>query len=229
MPLINTLKSIFKGTSKSNPTTSSPVSSSLLVTLGVKPATALAWCVPLSDACLKFDILTKTRKADFLSNVLHETGMLERLEENLDYSFEGLLKTWPNRFTQASAYAYGRVNGHPAIPKSIAEIAYGGRMGNGPTGSGDGYLFRGAGAFQLTGRENHTAMAKSMGVYPEALPAILRTPKGAAESAGWFWMWHLCANASDRGDPEGVRRAINGGTIGLSEVLVLRARVLGAL
>jgi len=53
--------------------------------------------------------------------------------------------------TQALADAYARK------PEKIANRVYGGRMGNGPEASGEGFKFRGRGYIQLTGKSNYAA------------------------------------------------------------------------
>lgn len=93
-----------------------------------------------------FDILH-----EFLANVAHESGEFRLMEENLNYSAERLRKIWPHRFpTLAEAE---KVAGNPRL---IAEKVYGKRADLGNTQDGDGWLFRGSGFIQLTGRRNHT-------------------------------------------------------------------------
>ena len=58
-------------------------------------------------------------------------------------------------------------------------------MGN--TKAGDGWLFRGRGLKQLTGRENYTNFGKSVGMTAEQAAVYVATEKGAIESACWFW------------------------------------------
>ena len=94
-----------------------------------------------------------TMKAAFAATIAHESVNGQVLTESLSYSPARLMETWPARFTQAEAEALGRVPGRAADQLAIAERAYGGRMGNGPEGSGDGFRFRGRSLIQLTGRD----------------------------------------------------------------------------
>ncbi|AKF13579.1 chitinase [Sinorhizobium phage phiN3] len=85
-----------------------------------------------------------------LATAFHETGgRMVPIMENLNYSAKGLRATFPKYFNLADAAKYERK------PQAIANRAYGNRMGNGPEASGDGWLMRGRGLVQLTGRDNY--------------------------------------------------------------------------
>jgi len=45
----------------------------------------------------------------------------------------------------------------------------------------------------------------------------LKTPEGAAMSAGWFWNKNNLNHYADNEDVVGATKRINGGTIGLAE------------
>ncbi|KQY17453.1 hypothetical protein ASE23_01995 [Rhizobium sp. Root73] len=87
--------------------------------------------------------------AYMLATAFHETGgRMQALRENMNYtSAAQIKKTWPTRFPSiASAQPFVR-NG-----RALANKVYGGRMGN--TGADDGWVYRGDGLPQLTGKEN---------------------------------------------------------------------------
>ena len=108
-----------------------------------------ALCTALCTILPKYEINTPNRIAAFLAQCGHESGGFTVLQENLNYSAEGLRKIFPSRFaTVAAAQPYHRQ------PEKIANKIYCDRMGNGPESSGEGYKFRGRGAIQLTGKEN---------------------------------------------------------------------------
>jgi putative chitinase len=174
------------------------------------------WQEPLEDACAAWDIDTRDRVAMFLATTAHESAGFRRLVENLKYSPAGLVRTWPTRFTaaQAAEMAYDEVR--------IAERAYGGRMGNGPEGSGDGYLYRGRGLIQVTGKANYRAIGEHLGGAqdPDVLvhdPALLESPLWAAYASACFWDVNGCSDAADAGDFERVTRIVNGGLTGLED------------
>jgi len=87
--------------------------------------------------------------AAVFAEVYHETGgKMQPVEENLNYSAKRLTQVWPGRFpTLASAQPFAN------SPQKLANKVYGGRMGN--AGPNDGWLFRGRGLPQITGRDNY--------------------------------------------------------------------------
>ena len=90
-------------------------------------------------------------------------------------------------------------------------------MGNGPEASGDGFKFRGRGAIQLTGKENYSKFAASLGMDLTAAVAYCETLEGAIESACWFWTTNKLNALADATDIVGLTKRINGGTIGLED------------
>lgn len=177
-----------------------------------KPRIA-AFFSPLVDAMDRFEINTPARQAAFIAQIAHESSSFASVSENLNYSPEGLMATFNNkrvtRFTKSDAYRYGRTAEHPADQESIANIAYAGRMGNGPMESGDGWRHRGAGLIQLTGKENHIAVSLYFDIPLEDVGDWLRSPAGACLSAGWFWKTNRCNEYADAGDFDAISDAIN--------------------
>jgi putative chitinase len=166
----------------------------------------------LTEQFEKYEINTVNRAAGFLAQCGHESAGFTILKENLNYSAEGLNKIFKKYFpTVDSAKAYHRQ------PEKIANKVYGGRMGNGPESSGDGYKFCGRGAIQLTGRDNYTKFAKSVGMTVDEAVADLETLDGAIESACWFWKTNGLNAICDTDDIVKMTKRINGGTIGLED------------
>ena len=166
------------------------------------------WLQPLNDAFAKYDISTPKRQACFLGQAMHESGNFKNLEENLNYSALGLMKTWPSRFPDldtADKYAHNA--------EKVANKVYAGRMGN--IEEGDGYAFRGRGIFQLTGRENYANFGHNAAVDVLSNPNLLSTPEYATLSAGWFYNKRGLNQYADVMDVESLTKRINGGTIGL--------------
>ena len=69
--------------------------SNALSTLGIDSK----WEQPLQTTFDKYDINSPRRQAAFIGQCAHESGNFKTLQENLNYSAEGLMKTWPSRFT----------------------------------------------------------------------------------------------------------------------------------
>ena len=90
-------------------------------------------------------------------------------------------------------------------------------MGNGDEASGDGWKYRGRGAFQITGRENYQALTETLGVDLINHPELLETPQYAVISAGWYWNKRGLNKLADADDTKRVTAAINGGYNGLGE------------
>ena len=145
---------------------------------------------------------------DFLGNILHESLMLARLEENLFYTRpERLMQVWPRRFpTLALAQQYTR------NPRKLADYVYGDRLGN---VNGDGWTYRGSGLIMVTGRYNFQLIEDATGLPVVANPDILREPAGALDVAVAWWEARVPDAAM--GNRVRVRRAVNGGDVGLRD------------
>ena len=168
---------------------------------------------PLNKIGEHFDLFENPKRmAAFLAQVAHESGAFNFTKEGLSYSAASLRKVWPKRFTTlAIAQAYARK------PEKIANKVYANRMGHGTEASGDGYKFCGRGLIQLTGKDNYTRFAKSIGKTLNETVAYLETAEGAVASAAWFWDANKLNVYADKGDFVGLTRRINGGTIGLAD------------
>ena len=167
---------------------------------------ALAQCLP------DYDINTPQRVAAFVAQCAHESGGFKFLKENLNYKAASLMKVWPKYFpTMEIAQQYANKQ------EMIANRAYGGRMGNGPEETGDGWKFCGRGLIQLTGRSNYQAFADSIETPIEEIPEYLATFEGAVQSACWFWENNNLNQWADKGDILTLTKRINGGTLGLAD------------
>ncbi len=163
------------------------------------------------------------RLSDFLAQTANETGGYTRFEEDLGYSAERLVDIWPAHFTRAQATAaVGR-------PIEIASRAYGGRMGNAPYPSDDGYRFRGMGMLQLTGRANYEATDRRLGIGLDLNPELAAIPALSLLIACDFYKQNNVLAALDAGDTTHAREITNGGRIGLANVNALRAKILRVL
>ena len=170
------------------------------------------WVEPLDEVFHRYEINTPERQAAFIGQCAHESMNFTRLEENMNYSAEGLMKTWPSRFpTLESAKPYHR------NPEKIANKVYAGRMGNGPEETGEGWLYHGRGLIQLTGKDNYTLAGDALNMDFIHSPDYALVPKYAALTAGWFWNKRNLNKEADAKDFTGMTKKINGGTIGLDD------------
>lgn len=166
----------------------------------------------LNNTLDKYDINTTNRVAGFLAQCGHESLDFTVLKENLNYSMKGLTTVFRKYFpTEASAKTYERK------PNLIANKVYASRMGNGDEKSGDGWKYRGRGAIQLTGKNNYTAFAYSLGMTLDETIAYLDTLEGAIESACWFWKTNGLNTICDKDDIVTMTKKINGGTHGIED------------
>ena len=168
---------------------------------------------PLNDVADYYEMnVNPARLAGFLSQTAHESDGFNLIKENLNYSSDGLRKTFGKYFTDDTiAKQYARQ------PEKIANRVYANRMKNGPEESGDGFKFRGRGLIQLTGRENYTKFAEALEMSLDDTVTYLETPAGAVSSAGWFWDNNKLNSYCDQGDFVRLTKRINGGTIGLED------------
>ena len=169
----------------------------------------------IPEVAAKFEINTPLRLAHFLAQCGHESGGFRLTQENLNYSAKGLNGIFKKYFpTLDSAIPYERK------PEKIANKVYGGRMGNGIEGSGDGWKFHGRGFIQLTGKDNYTAFTKSIGEDCVSNPDLVAS-KYALASAAWFFNKNGLHKMADGGATDAVvtsiTKRVNGGTIGLPD------------
>ena len=174
-------------------------------------ADAAAWADAAMEILPKYEINTPNRIAGFFAQTCHESMNFSALSENLAYRTETLEKLFSKYFSKAGRNAAD----YSKQPEKIANIIYGGRMGN--VQEGDGYRFRGRGVIQLTGRDNYTAFGKSVGMSPEQVIDYVQTKKGALESACWYWASRKINAACDKSDITLMTKLVNGGTIGLED------------
>lgn len=163
------------------------------------------WASILPKAAEEFEINTKDRFAAFLAQVGYESTQFNALREDLSYSIQGIMKTWPARFhTEEQAAPYAR------NPIALANHVYANRMGNGDEKSGDGWKYRGGGLIELTGRANYAQMGKQIGEDLENQPGKIVIPLIAARAAACFWKVHNCNYLADERDLQAITLTING-------------------
>jgi putative chitinase len=173
------------------------------------------WYHALSQLLPDYEINTPQRIAAFMAQCAHESGGFTALKENLNYRAPTLRKIFPKYFPNddiANQYA-----SLPNKQEAIANKVYANRMGNGDEASGDGFRYCGRGLIQLTGKDNYTWFAASIGITPDEASEYLQTFEGAAQSACWFWETNNLNACADAGDIKLMTKKINGGYIGLDD------------
>ena len=169
----------------------------------------------IPDTAAKFEINTPLRLAHFLAQCGHESGGFKATQENLNYSASGLKGIFSKYFKEA-----GLAEQYQRNPQKIASRVYGGRMGNGPESTGDGFKFRGRGYIQLTGKDNYTAFGRAINEDMTANPDKVATHY-ALLSAAWFFSKNGLHRMADEGASDlvvtKITKRVNGGTIGLPD------------
>lgn len=200
----------------------------LSVAVGCSIATAQLWGPHLAAAMNHYDLNTPERAAMFLAQVGHESAGLSRLVENLNYAEKALLTIFGrHRISIAQARQFGRNELHPADPEGIANTIYGGEWGKqhlGNTEPGDGWLYRGRGAIQTTGRANYRGAYNQLRIMHEHCPDFVAEPHKLAEPEWAAWAAAMfCGTrpkflaAADALDVPAATRVVNGGSEGLDD------------
>lgn len=173
---------------------------------------------PFLVSMAKYAINTPTRIYHFLGQTAHETDGFTRFEENLNYTAASLkVKFAAFRLNPGLADKYGRTAKQKANQVMIANIAYGNRMGNGASTTGDGWKFRGRGLIHLTGRANYEAYKKHSGIDVVSNPNLASRLDIAIDIACWFWSRNKLNAYADKNDSKGLTKIINGGSNGLTD------------
>lgn len=184
----------------------------ILSRCGVAGPTASRWA-PIFDAGIRPGTfsLGSAELDEFLGQVLHESANLERLVESLTYtSAERICAVWPRRFpTPASAQPFVR------NPEALANLVYGGRMGN--TAPGHGWMYRGRGLLMITGLDGYRATGAAIGVDLVRDPDKLAQPAIALRAAVAWWEDRIPDRLLGDDDIRAERRLVNGGEVGLAE------------
>jgi putative chitinase len=158
------------------------------------------------------------RVAHFMAQILHESGGFTIQFENLNYSPERLPVVWPTRFKpkgplDPQLFAHN--------PQRLANEVYGHRMGN--TAPGDGFLYRGRGLLQITGKESYAEATATMRQTSATAPDFTITPDNVIDAewclrvAAAEWQSKGCNALGDNDDITMITQRINGGQTGIAE------------
>ena len=167
---------------------------------------------------LTSDLVVAHAMAQFSQECSADTEVVE----NLNYSAQGLISTWPSRFDMTTAGAFAH------DPQKIANEVYNGRMGN-VIGSDDGWTYRGRGGSQVTGRDGYTSLGRMLGLDLVGTPALVNDPAHFLACAVADFVQCGCLPFAVNDDVSGVTYHLNGGYIGLAERTVWLAKWKSAL
>jgi predicted chitinase len=152
--------------------------------------------------------------AHFIAQIAAETGGLRRLDEDLFYTTTTQLhKIFPSKFRSLDA-----AKPYLRDPEKLANFVYKGRIGN--KEPGDGWLYRGSGLIQLTGRANFAKVGKLVGMDLEGHPELARHADSALQVALGYWTKNninRVAGAAGVDTVKAVTRLINPALAGLAD------------
>lgn len=182
-----------------------------------KIAITTAIAGPLETHVAASTINNLLRRVHFLAQICYESEFFTRLEEDLFYSNPArIAAVWPKLASRAESLIRN--------PQALANAAYAGEMGNGDEASGDGYLFRGRGLIQITGRWSYSHYSAKIDADLVSNPELAASPDIAVRLAIAYWEGVGCDEAADRDSISDVTVKINPAREGLSERTFLTNR-----
>lgn len=164
----------------------------------------------------KYGVTEKMAIAHFMAQASEECGQGLEMIESLNYTAQRLLVIFPKHFTPAMAQRWAHNE------KMIGEIAYGGRMGNAPPPSTDGFDYRGAGLTQVTGKNGVTILQKMLDQHQAGFnvldnPELIIDPEHTLECGVADWIACGCLPYAIEDDILKETEHLNGGTNGIGE------------
>jgi putative chitinase len=175
-----------------------------------------------SDVFNIYGLTSDLLVAHAMAQFSHECSAGNEVVENLNYSAQGLMNTWPHRFDAAKAAAFANNQ------QKIANEVYNGRMGN-REGTDDGWNYRGRGGSQVTGHDGYFSLGQKVGLNLINEPDLVNNPKYFLESAVADFIICGCLPFAAHDDVSGVTFHLNGGYTGLPERTAWLARWKSAL
>jgi putative chitinase len=166
-------------------------------------------------------ITDPNHRAAMMAQAHHETGGFGVSEENFNYSGSRLFELFGAGNSYGNKVRFNSVGEADALvsqgKSAVGDVIYGGRMGN--DAAGDGFKFRGRGAFQLTGKDNYSRYSEKLFGDDRLVqnPELVNDPVIGAQVAAAFYEENVMNRGIAGNDVGAVSRAINGGTIGLQD------------
>jgi putative chitinase len=157
-------------------------------------------------------INTILRKSHFFAQGKVESDLKPKVE-NMNYSVEGLINGFGrHRISIEDAKKFGRTSTQKANQKEIANRLYGGEWGRinlGNTQTNDGWLLRGAGIYQITGRANFQKLSDDTGIDFVNNPELILEEANSMIAALWFWNSRGLNRYADKDDVTSISKIIN--------------------
>lgn len=161
-------------------------------------------------------INTLLRKSHFFAQGKVEADLKPKIE-SMNYSVEGLIDGFGrHRISIADAKKFGRTTTQKANQKEIANRLYGGEWGRtnlGNTQLNDGWLLRGAGIYQITGRANFQKLSDDTGIDFINHPELILEEANSIIAAIWFWNYRGLNKYADKDDVVSISKIINLGSV----------------
>jgi putative chitinase len=136
--------------------------------------------------------------------------------------------TTPLRIAHFMAQATHETGGfkflHELWGPTPAQQRYEGRLDLGNTSKGDGYLYRGRGVFQLTGRGNYADYGRLIGLGLVDHPELAEDPEISVLIACAYWKRHGLNGLADEDNIAAITHKINGGYTGIDDRKAALAR-----
>lgn len=154
--------------------------------------------------------------ANFMAQAGHESRGLSRLNESFNYT-RGISQipveaAWRNGNEALESARQEALRGRPG---ALAELMYGGRLGNDVPG--DALTYHGRGYLPLTGKEAYARAGQALDLDLINHPELAAQPEHAGRIAVWQWQQHVPAQA--REDVREATYAINGAMNGVEDRL----------
>lgn len=200
------------------------VNASQIASLTPKVSNAQAIADAINATADFYGISSSPRRVRyFVAQSCFETLNFSFWSENLMYTTpERLCAVWPSRFSMTPVAGKALASDYVSNPQKLANFVYAGRGGNGDAASGDGFAFRGRGAFHLTFRGNYAAYSKARYGDDRIVknPDLVAQPADAFMSAGWFWSTNGLSALADADQFTKATQVINGSTATVPQRLV---------
>lgn len=180
--------------------------------------------LPLFNKLLpQYNMGSRERTIMFLAQISIESIQLTKLEENLYYTtpervamvFRTRFDLNKNKKIEQSEIEYAKA--YIRNPQKLANAVYANKMENGNELSGDGWLYRGQGPIQTTGKANFKAFAVFMKISLEDTMRLIKTKEGAVLSGIFYFVDNQINSFSDAKDIRGATKRINTALVGIED------------